>query len=75
MLATLYLTTNNMDSWLNNVGTDESVTSRKLILNSQDAYDALKKNERDLLPHEEWQVGYPGTTVVDINGNAITNNR
>ena len=66
---------NNMDGWLNYVGTDESVTSRKLILDSQAAYDALKQNERNLLPHEEWQVGYPGTTVVDKNGNAITNNR
>ena len=75
MLATSYLTTNYMDGWLNYVGTDESVTSRKLILDSQAAYDALKQNERNLLPHEEWQVGYPGTTVVYINGNAITNNR
>ena len=76
MLATyLEIYTNNMDGWLNYVGTDESVTSRTLILDSQDAYDALKQNERNLLPHEEWQVGYPGTTVVDINGNAITNNR
>ena len=75
MLATSYLTTDYMDGWLNNVGRDESVTSRTLILDSQDAYDALKQNERNLLPHEEWQVGYPGTTVVDINGNAITNNR
>ena len=76
MLATyLEIYTNNMDGWLNYVGTDESVTSRKLILDSQDAYDALKQNERYLLPHEEWQVGYSGTTVVDINGNAITNNR
>ena len=66
---------NNMDGWLNYVGIDESVTSRTLILDSQAAYDALKQNERNLLPHEEWQVGYPGTTVVDINGNAITNNR
>ena len=75
MLATSYLTTNYMDGWLNYVGTDESVTSRKLILDSQAAYDALKQNERFLLPHKEWQVGYSGTTVVDINGNAITNNR
>ena len=66
---------NNMDGWLNYVGIDESVTSRTLILDSQAAYDALKQNERNLLPHEEWQVGYPGTTVVDKNGNAITNNR
>ena len=64
---------NNMDGWLNYVGIDESVTSRTLILDSQDAYDALKRH--NLLPHEEWQVGYPGTTVVDKNGNAITNNR
>ena len=76
MLATyLEINTNNMDGWLYYVGTDESVTSRTLILDSQDAYYALKQNERDLLPHEEWQVGYSGTTVVDINGNAITNNR
>ena len=76
MLATnLEINTYYMDGWLNYVGTDESVTSRKLILDSQAAYDALKQNERNLLPHEEWQVGYPGTTVVDINGNAITNNR
>ena len=75
MLATSYLTTDYMDGWLNYVGKDKSVTSRTLILDSQDAYDALKQNERNLLPHEEWQVGYPGTTVVDINGNAITNNR
>ena len=75
MLATSCLTTDYMDGWLNYVGTDESVTSRKLILDSQAAYDALKQNERFLLPHKEWQVGYSGTTVVDINGNAITNNR
>ena len=76
MLATnLEINTYYMDGWLNYVGTDESVTSRTLILDSQDAYDALKQNERDLLPHEEWQVGYSGTTVVDINGYAITNNR
>ena len=63
---------NNMDGWLNYVGIDESVTSRTLILDSQDAYDALKRYN---LLRPEWQVGYPGTTVVDINGNAITNNR
>ena len=76
MLATyLEINTNNMDGWLYYVGTDESVTSRTLILDSQAAYYALKQNERDLLPHEEWQVGYSGTTVKDKNGNAITNNR
>ena len=76
MLATyLEINTYNMDGWLNYVGIDKSVTSRKLILDSQAAYNRLKQNERNLLPHEEWQVGYNNTTVVDINGNAITNNR
>ena len=75
MLATSCLTTDYMDGWLNYVGTDESVTSRKLILDSQAAYEALKQNERFLLPHKEWQVGYNNTTVEDKDGNAITNNR
>ena len=60
---------NNMDGWLNYVGTDESVTSRKLILDSQDAYDALKRHN---LLRPEWQATTIGTTVVDKNGNAIT---
>ena len=73
MLATyLEIYTNNMDGWLNYVGTDESVTSRKLILDSQDAYDALKRYN---LLRPEWQATTTGTTVVDKNGNAITNNR
>ena len=63
---------NNMDGWLNYVGTDESVTSRTLILDSQDAYDALKLHN---LLRPEWQATTIGTTVVDKNGNAITNNR
>ena len=60
---------NNMDGWLNYVGTDESVTSRTLILDSQDAYDALKRHN---LLRPEWQATTIGTTVVDKNGNAIT---
>ena len=72
MLATSYLTTDYMDGWLNNVGRDESVTSRTLILDSQDAYDALKRHN---LLRPEWQATTTGATVVDINGNAITNNR
>ena len=72
MLATLYLTTDYMDGWLNYVGTDESVTSRTLILDSQDAYDALKRYN---LLRPEWQATTTGATVVDKNGNAITNNR
>ena len=63
---------NNMDGWLNYVGTDESVTSRTLILDSQAAYDALKRHN---LLRPEWQATTIGTTVVDKNGNAITNNR
>ena len=73
MLATnLEINTYYMDGWLNYVGTDESVTSRKLILDSQDAYDALKRYN---LLRPEWQATTTGTTVVDKNGNAITNNR
>ena len=63
---------NNMDGWLNYVGIDESVTSRTLILDSQDAYDALKRHN---LLRPEWQATTTGATVVDKNGNAITNNR
>ena len=60
---------NNMDGWLYYVGTDESVTSRTLILDSQDAYDALKRHN---LLRPEWQATTTGATVVDKNGNAIT---
>ena len=60
---------NNMDGWLNYVGTDESVTSRTLILDSQAAYDALKRHN---LLRPEWQATTTGATVVDKNGNAIT---
>lgn len=70
MLATyLEIYTNNMDGWLNYVGTDESVTSRKLILDSQAAYDELKRNN---LLRPEWQATTTGATVVDKNGKAIT---
>ena len=60
---------NNMDGWLNYVGTDKSVTSRTLILYSQAAYDALKRHN---LLRPEWQATTTGATVVDKNGNAIT---
>ena len=61
--------TNNMDGWLNYVGTDESVTSRKLILDSQDAYDALKRYN---LLRDEWKATTTGATVKDKNGHPIT---
>lgn len=68
MLATLYLTTYYMDGWLNYVGTDESVTSRKLILDSQAAYDELKRNN---LLRPEWQATTTGAKVYDKNGTEI----
>ena len=61
--------TNNMDGWLNYVGTDESVTSRKLILDSQAAYDALKRYN---LLRDEWKATTTGATVKDKNGHPIT---
>ena len=70
MLATnLEINTYYMDGWLNYVGTDESVTSRKLILDSQAAYDALKRYN---LLRPEWQATTTGTTVKDKNGHPIT---
>ena len=69
MLATyLEIYTNNMDGWLNYVGTDESVTSRTLILDSQDAYDELKRNN---LLRPEWQATTTGAKVYDKNGTEI----
>ncbi len=59
---------NNMDGWLNYVGTDKSVTSRKLILDSQAAYDALKRHN---LLRPEWQATTTGAKVYDKNGTEI----
>ena len=59
----------NMDGWLNYVGIDESVTSRTLILYSQDAYDALKRYN---LLRDEWKATTTGATVKDKNGHPIT---
>ena len=60
---------NNMDGWLNYVGTDKSVTSRTLILDSQDAYDELKRYN---LLRDEWKATTTGATVKDKNGHPIT---
>ena len=57
-----------MDGWLNYVGIDESVTSRTLILDSQDAYDALKRHN---LLRPEWQATTTGAKVYDKNGTEI----
>ena len=58
------------DSWLNNAGTDPSVTSRTLKIQDKAAYEALKANT-DYLP-DKWKIDYEGTTVQDALGNAIT---
>ena len=58
----------NMDGWLNYVGIDESVTSRTLILDSQAAYDELKRNN---LLRPEWQATTTGAKVYDKNGTEI----
>ena len=70
MLAHSYIEdylTNYFTGWLDNAGT--SAPSRTLILDSQDAYNGL--DGYSLLP-TEWRATNPGTTVVDKNGNAIT---
>ena len=61
---------NNMDGCLDYVGTDESVTSRTLILDSQDAYDAVKRY--NCLP-PEWQAKTTGAKGVDKIESAIPN--
>ena len=60
--------TNDVVYWLENAGTDETVSSRTLIVTDKAAYTALKNNT-DYLP-TEWQIG--NCTVLDKAGNAIT---
>ena len=57
------------DSWLNNAGTDPSVTSRTLKVQDKGAYDALEA-KADYLP-TQWQKGSGGTTVKDASNNPI----
>ena len=54
--------------WLDNAGTDETVSSRTLIVTDEAAYTALKNNT-DYLP-AKWQIG--NCTVLNKDGNAIT---
>ena len=54
--------------WLSDAGTDETVSSRTLIVTDEAAYTALK-NKTDYLP-ANWQIG--NCTVLDKDGNAIT---
>ena len=60
--------TNDVVYWLENAGTDETVSSRTLIVTDEAAYTALKNNT-DYLP-AKWQIG--NCTVLDKYGNAIT---
>ena len=60
--------TNDFVYWLENAGTDGSVTSRTLIVTDEAAYTALKNNT-DYLP-AKWQIG--NCTVLDKDGKAIT---
>ena len=60
--------TNDFVYWLDNAGTDETVSSRTLIVTDKAAYTALKNNT-DYLP-AKWQIG--NCTVLDKDGKAIT---
>ena len=62
--------TNCVGYWLENAGTDESVTSRTLKLQDKNAYDALKATSYLNLP-TKWQIG-SDCTVLDKDGKAIT---
>ena len=53
--------------WLYNTGTDETVSSRTLIVTDEAAYNALKS--KYYLP-TKWQIG--NCTVLDKDGNVIT---
>lgn len=57
-----------LDYWLNNAGTDKTVSSRTLKVQDKAAYEALKANA-SYLP-TNWQIGK--CTVLDKDGNAIT---
>ena len=60
--------TNCVVYWLDNAGTDETVSSRTLIVTDEAAYTELK-NKTDYLP-TDWQIG--NCTVLNKDGNAIT---
>ena len=62
------LWTNCVVYWLDNAGTDETITSRTLIVTDEAAYTTLK-NKTDYLP-AKWQIGK--CTVLNKDGNEIT---
>lgn len=58
-------------NWLENAGTDKSVSSRTLKVQNEAAYNALKSNT-DYLPfNSKWKKGIAGTTVKDENNKDI----
>ena len=58
-------------NWLENAGTDKSVSSRTLKVQDEAAYNALKSNT-DYLPfNSKWKKGIAGTTVKDENNKDI----
>ena len=67
MLATNVSARDCLSGWLTDAGT--SATSRKLKVNSQTEYEAIKNN--NYLP-TNWQAGTSGTTILDKDGNNIT---
>ena len=56
------------NGWLNNAGTDETVSSRTLKIQDKAAYDVLENQSN--LP-ANWKIG-SNCTVLDKDGNAIT---
>ena len=60
--------TNTSKYWLDDAGTDQSVTSRTLIVKDKDAYDALV--EKSYLP-AIWKKDSEGTTVLNASNNPI----
>ena len=60
--------TNYCDNWLDNAGTDGTVSSRTLIVTDEAAYNALVN--KGYLP-ENWKKGTEGTTVQYGNKNEI----
>ena len=58
-------------NWLENAGTDKSVSSRTLKVQDEAAYNALK-SDTDYLPFNSiWKKGTAGTTVKDKNNKDI----
>ena len=57
------------ENWLENAGTDKSVSSRTLKVQNEAAYNTL--NKKYLPSNSKWKKGTSGTTVKDKNNNDI----